>query len=173
MQDNKNIPIPLNIVAILFLLGGLSSAIGMVVRLLDGHIHLDFGVLGIPTYFGLRRFSIGWRIYALVCTWLVLVASPIFFVLGFMVSQPADFTLFGLNAGKVSPLWLTIVSAPLFLLSLWQLRVLTRKDIKRRFYEKETELSGADNPRPCGTSGMSPADPATRAGDTPEASGGI
>ena len=135
MQDRKSIPTALNIVSILFLLGGLSSAIGMTARLLNGHVHLDFGVLGIPTYFGLRRYSRGWRIYALVCIWSVLVASPIVFVMGFVVSQPVDFRIFGMNAGKVSPLWLTIGSLPLFVFSLWQLRVLTREDIRERFYE--------------------------------------
>lgn len=38
---------------------------------------------------------------------------------------------------------------------------------------ESSEQNGPDNPRPCGTSGMSPADPASRAGDMPEASGGI
>ncbi len=42
--------------------------------------------------------------------------------------------------------------------------------IKRR-RRKSTEQTRAANPRPCGTSGMSPADSASRAGDTPEASG--
>ena len=37
----------------------------------------------------------------------------------------------------------------------------------------QSEQSGADNPRPCGTSGMAPADSASRAGALPEASGGI
>jgi len=40
-------------------------------------------------------------------------------------------------------------------------------------WNDKIEQSGPDNPRPCGTSGMSPADSASRAGDMPEASGGI
>lgn len=39
--------------------------------------------------------------------------------------------------------------------------------------QNETEQSGPDNSRPCGTSGISPADSAPRAGDMPEASGSI
>jgi len=37
----------------------------------------------------------------------------------------------------------------------------------------KTEQCGPDNSRPCGTSGISPANSASRAGDTPEASGSI
>lgn len=138
MEDRKDkIPIALNIVAIIFLLGGISSAIGMLIRWLDGQVHIDFGILSIPTYFGLRRFSRGWRIYALVCIWVVLVACPIFFVFGF-VSQPADFSFFGLSTGKVPSFWISIVSVPLFLVSLWELRVLTRSDIRSKFFESRT-----------------------------------
>lgn len=135
MQDRKCIPTALNIVAILFLIGGISSALGMLIRLRDGQLHLDLGILGIPTYFGLRRFSKGWRIYALVCVWFVLVVSPICFVLGFAISQPAHFSLLGLNTGKVSPLWLSIVSVLFFAISLWQLRILTRREIRAKFHE--------------------------------------
>jgi len=139
MQNRKSIPTALNAVAILFLLGGVLSAIEMLARLFHGQVNLNFGILGIPTYFGLRRFSRGWRIYALVCIWFVLVASPILFVLGFTVSQPADFSLFGLKVGKVYTLWLTVVSVPFFLISLWQFRILTRRDIKAKFYESIPE----------------------------------
>lgn len=37
--------------------------------------------------------------------------------------------------------------------------------------KNETEQTDGANPRPCGTSGMSPADSASRAGVMPEASG--
>jgi|GEM_PF-938368 len=42
----------------------------------------------------------------------------------------------------------------------------------RRVIKNHAEQSDAANPRPCGTSGMPPANSASRAGDTPEASGG-
>lgn len=41
------------------------------------------------------------------------------------------------------------------------------------FRPKQIEQSGPDNPRPCGTFGLSPADSASRAGARPKASGGI
>src|SRR5690606_11449062 len=47
------------------------------------------------------------------------------------------------------------------------------RDLRPIEKENEIEQSGPDNPRPCGTFGMSPADSASRAGAMPKASGGI
>ena len=134
MKDHHSIPTSLQIVAVLFLLGGISSVIGMVIRLVSGSIHIDFGFLGIPTYFGLRRLSLGWRTFALVCIWIALIMCPIAFVFGIFFSASTFVELFGVRLASVSPIWLSVVSVPVFLLEFWQYRVLTAPKIRDLFF---------------------------------------
>ena len=137
MNNPRPIPISLQIVALLFLLGGLCSLIGTIIRLTAGFINIDCGFLGIPTYFGLRRLSLGWRTFALVCLWLGLIVSPILFIFGLFSHAPGDATLFGFHFAQVAPIWLSVVSVPMFLLELWQYRVLTHPKIRPLFFETE------------------------------------
>jgi hypothetical protein len=51
-------------------------------------------------------------------------------------------------------------------------RIMRRSPLFNR-RTKITEQCGPDNPRPCGTFGLAPADSAARAGARPKASGGI
>ena len=134
MKENQSIPTALQVVAILFLLGGISSVIGMVIRLVSGSVYIDFGFLGIPTYFGLRRLSLGWRTFALVCIWLALIACPIAFVIGIFYSASTSAEVFGIPFAQVAPIWLSVVSVPIFLLEFWQYRVLTRPQIRALFF---------------------------------------
>ena len=110
MTDDRFIPSTLQIVAVLFLLCGISSVIGMIVRLASGSIYIDFGFLGLPTYFGLRRFSVGWRTFALVCIWVGLIMCPVAFVFGFVGGAPTHFRLFGIRLAEIAPIWLSVVS---------------------------------------------------------------
>ena len=134
--EPREIPRALAIVAIIFLLVGVGAVIGMVVSLLSGNVWFDFDVLGIPTYFGLRRFSRGWRTYALLSSWVAMIFCPIIFLyeLTLTTSTPANFTILGAVVGHVNPVWVSIVCIPIFLLSLWQYRVLTRPDIYALFF---------------------------------------
>jgi hypothetical protein len=134
VKDRSSIPIALQIVALLFLLYGISSVIGMLVRLASGSINIDFGFLGIPTYFGLRRFSIGWRTFALVCIWIGLIMCPLAFVFGIFVSAPTYFKMFGIRIAEIAPLWLSVVSVPIFILEFWQYRVLTSPQVRALFF---------------------------------------
>lgn len=132
MQKAGNIFTSLKIVALLFFLSGIFSVIDMIIRLMSGSVYLNFNVLGIPTYFGLRRFSRGWRTFALVCTWFALILLAVFFVLGLASSRPAYFSPFGIYV-EISAMWFSIVMVSNFLLELWQYRVLTNPEIRDRF----------------------------------------
>jgi hypothetical protein len=133
VKHHRSIPNALQIVAVLFLLGGVCSVIGIVVRLVSGSIHFDLGVFGIPTYFGLRRLSFGCRTFALVCIWIALIVCPIAFIFGICGSAPTSAALFGIRFAQVAPIWLSVVSVPIFLLELWQYRVLTHPQVRALF----------------------------------------
>ena len=134
MSSLRPIPKALAIVAILFLLEGVGSIAKILVKLYSGSVFIDFGVLGIPIFFGLRRFSAGWRTCALLFLWMGLLIAPIMFISGFVVAHSVDSDLCGIPLGKVAPIWGTIISVPLFFLTLWQYRVLTCPDLRARFY---------------------------------------
>ena len=134
MKDHQPIPIALQVVAALFLINGVGTLVGMLVLLASGSVRIDFWVLGIPTFFGLRRFSIGWRTFALVCIWFGLIICPVAFLFGLFGSTPTHFKLFGIRMGQVAPIWLSVASVPMFLFELWQYRVLTRPDIRALFF---------------------------------------
>jgi hypothetical protein len=134
MKKTYQLPSALQLVAVLFLIHGILSAIGIAVRLISGSIYIDLGVLGIPTYFGLRRFSVGWRTFALIWIWITLIACPVLFLVGILLDAPAAIKIFGVNLAQMSPIWLSIVSVPVFVLALWQYRVLTRPQIRALYF---------------------------------------
>ena len=84
-------------------------------------MNFQFYVLGFGIYFGLRRFSTGWRTCALVLIWIQLIVIPVIFVFGASARVPAFYA-----AGCLA--W--------YLLQLWLYRVLTRPDIRNLFYDQ-------------------------------------
>jgi hypothetical protein len=133
MDNSKPIPTSLKIVAALFLLGGICSAIEVLVSLLHGHISINFGVLGLFIGPGLLRLSPGWRTCALVFLWLGMIVVPIAAVLFMTASGPAEFTLFGQKVGPAPKGLGVVIAALAFGLAVWQYRVLTRPDVRRLF----------------------------------------
>jgi hypothetical protein len=135
------IPTALRVVALLHLLGGVLTVAAILVKLTHGRISLDFGVLGIPIYFGLMRFSRGWRTCALVFIWLGILLAPVAFILGLTTHFPAYFQIFGVRLASIRPVWLSVASVFWFLLELWQYRVLTRADIRSLFLQPAPGLA--------------------------------
>jgi len=133
MDENRQIPASLKAVAILFILGGIYSAIEVVVSLMHSHININFGVLGLFIGLGLLRFSRGWRTCALVFLWIAMIGIPIIAILMLGYSQPLDFKVFGQTVGHVSKEFGLAIAVILFLLSFWQYRVLTRPDVRTLF----------------------------------------
>jgi hypothetical protein len=133
MEENRRIPASLKVVATLFILGGICAVIEVLVSLAHSRININFGVLGLfigPGLLALRR---GWRTCGLVFIWIAMIGAPIFVILVLGYPRPLDLILFGQKIGYVSKEVGLIAAAVLFLLSLWQYRVLTRPDVRRLF----------------------------------------
>jgi hypothetical protein len=134
MAQERQIPTALSIVAYLFLVFGVLTAIDMIFRLTRGEIYLDAGILGIWIFAGLRRYSRGWRTCALVVIWIAFIVLPLAIVYALFEGGPAHLEVFGQRVASVSPGWVVVVAALFFPLEIWQYRVLTRPDIYRLFY---------------------------------------
>ncbi len=133
MVSNQPAPLSLKVVAGLFILAGICSAIDVVVSLMHGHISINFGVLGLFIGPGLLRFSRGWRTCALVFLWIALIGVPIVALLFMTARGPLDFKVFGQKVGHVSIGFGLVMAAVAFVLTLWQYRVLNRPDIRKLF----------------------------------------
>jgi len=130
---NQNIPISLKIVAWLFIIQGVFAAIEIVVSLMNNHINLNFGVLGIFIGIGLLNLRNGWRICGLVFIWVALIIAPIIFLLMMTHSGPLDFNVFGQKVGHVHQGVVILPFLALYALILWQRWVLSRPDIRALF----------------------------------------
>jgi hypothetical protein len=121
------------LVAVVFLIDGFAAMAGMAVRLAQGSLVFDFGVLGIPTYFGLMRGSKGWRTWALVTLWLGMLMAPMVAIAGAVARSPAYFAVFGIPIRGPSPGTVCAIAALSFSLQLWQYRTLTRQHVREAF----------------------------------------
>lgn len=127
------IPIRLKVIAILFLLNGIGSAITMLLALFQSGVSIEFGILGIPIFWGLLKLRPGWRTCALVFTWFGLVLLPMFAIWMLFSNGPTYFTLFGLRVMQISRIWPSLGSIIFFTAAIWQYKVLTEPKIKRLF----------------------------------------
>jgi hypothetical protein len=125
----------LRIVAILFLLGGICSAIEIAISLTHNRINFNLGVLGLFICPGLLRRSPGWRTCALVLLWIAMIAIPIISALFIAHPGPLDFKLFGQKIGNVSNEIGICIGLVAFALTLWQYRVLIQPDVRALFTE--------------------------------------
>jgi len=141
-REKAMLPRALRGVAVIQFLAGLAAVVGILVQLTRSHVNIDFNVLGIPICFGLRRLSSGWRICALAVLWPGLLFLPVMFLVGLVQERPAWFGVFGVRLASVPPLWLAIAALPLFVITLWQYRVLTRPDIRPLFLRPGQESAG-------------------------------
>ena len=120
MDNNVKIPLSLKVVAILFILAGISAVIEIVAALAHGRISINFGVLCLFVGPGLVALKRGWRTCALVLVWIGMIGIPVITMLMFGRSGPLDLKVFGQKVGHIS-LWPALVIAVvLFLLTLWQ-----------------------------------------------------
>jgi hypothetical protein len=141
MDEKKSIPVSLTVVAILFILSGITAAIEIVVSLMYNHLNLIFGVLQnlilgilmILIGIGLFGLSRGWRTCALVVNWIAIIGLPILALLIITVRAPLNFKILGQVVGHPTKgLGLLIVGIELAVV-LWVHHVLTRPDIKELF----------------------------------------
>lgn len=125
----------------ILLICGLRAVVGILMRLTANHLILDFGVLGIPIYFGLMRLSSGWRTCALVFLWISMLMALVLFSLGLASHAPAHLQVLGARVASISPVWLSVASIPYLVFMLWQYRVLTRPEIARLFLQPAATLA--------------------------------
>jgi hypothetical protein len=133
-MTQRNIPTPLSVVSYLFLLMGIMSVAEIIGELTSGSFRFDFGVLGIGIFFGLRRYSAGWRRCALWFIWLGMIGLAVAFVYGFLGNGPAFIQVFGKRYADIPVISLTVVATVFFPIGLWMYRVLTRPNIRILFY---------------------------------------
>jgi hypothetical protein len=121
MTDRHEIPTALSVASYVFLGLAIVAVAEMIYHLLSGSLSFQFNILGFWIYFGLRRYSAGWRTCALVLIWIQLIVLPIMLVFSVSDAGPS------LDA---------VADIALFLLELWLYRVLTRPDIRYLFYDQ-------------------------------------
>ena len=137
VEDAVSIPLSLRAVAYLFILGGLGSLAALVISVLTLRPTLDFGFLGIFVGMGLLKLRPVWRTCALIFSSLSLIGGLIFVVL-IALNVEGSLALLGRNidVSWEEPMIRTISLIGLGLLSLipiWQLRVLTRANVRALF----------------------------------------
>ena len=142
---NQSIPISLKIVAWLFIISGVSAAIEIVVSLMNNHINLNFGVLGIFIGIGLFNLRDGWRICGLVFIWIAIILMPIVFLIMLFSSGPLDFSVFGQKVGHVGKGVIIIPGLLFYALILWERWVLSRSDIKGLFQKNQAQQVSGGN----------------------------
>jgi len=134
MDNTTVVPTSLKVVAVLFVLSGICSLIEIVVSLMYDHLNINIGgVLCLFIGLGLLRLSRGWRTCALVFLWIAMIVIPIAVVFFVFASGPIDFKVFGQKVGHVQKELAFVMAAILFVLVVWQYRVLTRPDVRRLF----------------------------------------
>ncbi len=132
-MPQRKLPTVLIVVAILFIIAGVSSAIDMLATLFRGGVKIDFGILNLFVGIGLLKLSRGWRTCGLAFLWIGLIGIPLVAVLFLLSAHRLTLNLFGVPIGYASPLVGIVFAAAIFALFLWQYRVLTRPYIRQLF----------------------------------------
>ncbi|GMV91593.1 MAG: hypothetical protein AMXMBFR82_13710 [Candidatus Hydrogenedentota bacterium] len=141
MPDPQTVPTALRIVATIHLVVGVLAAIKFFVLLSQNTFSIQFGILGIPIYFGLLHYRNGWRICSLVLLWFGMIGLPIIGLIALVSHAPAYFELFGIKVAQIPRILVVFWVIPFFALAVWQYRVLTRADIRVLFEQPGTVTS--------------------------------
>ena len=156
--ERPALPLSLRAVAWFTILVGIGTALTMIVALFHRKLSLNFGVLLIPAGFGLLRRDRGWRTFTLFMLWLGMIGFGAGFVLALVgVGKVSPNSGFGPLRHFQSREMIGVSCAAMFLVELWQYRVLTRPVVRRLFGLIETrERSGDGRGRGAGPGGSSP-----------------
>ena len=132
----KKIPLSLKIVTMIFILEGAHSMVELFKTLTSDYHNINFIIAGILIGPGLLTLRNGWRIIALVFLWLVMISIAVI-TLGILVqTSTPDIIIFCLKTENISEELNTAIAALLFIVSIWQYRVLKQSDIHKLFTEK-------------------------------------
>ena len=127
-MNTRDNPLSLRIVAGLFVLAGLLTVVDIVVKLFHDHLDLNLMLLCLWIGPGLLRHSPTWRKWALAILWFSFFALSLLILLA-LLRSPLDFKIFGYPTAPVPTIPTLLFLLALFLLTLWQYRVLIRPDI--------------------------------------------
>ncbi len=136
---HQSLPFSLKVVAVIFILVGISAAIEMLVSFMRSQINIDLKVLGIFVGLGLFGLNRGWRTCALFFTWFGLITVPIIGILFLSSSGPFELGIIGLKVGYASKGLGVAFAVILLVYTLWQYHVLTRSDVRSLFMAKVGE----------------------------------
>lgn len=133
VYEKPVVPTCLKVVAWLFIIGGVIAVIEIIVSLMNNHININLGVLGIFIGLGLLKLRSGWRTCGLVFIWIALVVLPVCGILAIANPSGIHYKIMGQNAGSAPlPIALGVVVF-VFCVALWEYKVLTRGDIREMF----------------------------------------
>jgi hypothetical protein len=127
------IPTQLKLVAWIFILGGISAAIEILIEASNGRANLNFGILGVFIGIGLLRLRPGWRTLALFFLVITLAFIPVLSVLALSTPGSLDFKIFGQKVAALSPPLFFTLLAVFFIFTFWQFRVLVRPNVRAMF----------------------------------------
>jgi len=131
-KNKTDNPQSLRIVAGLFILSGIITAIEIAFSLAHGHLNLNLGILSLWIGPGLLRHDRDWRNWAIIFLWIGMICIPAILIFGCIHGNP-QIELFGTPASKSWNIPIFIYLAASFILDIWQYRVLTRPEIKALF----------------------------------------
>lgn len=130
MSDSK----ALRIVAVLFLLTGISACIEFVLSFGQNRIFVPWGVLGFFIYPSLLAYRRSWRTVALVLLWIALILIPLGPIIAIFTGASTYIEFLGFRILQVPLLVFLVWTAILWLFNFWQYRVLIRPSIRMRFF---------------------------------------
>ena len=125
--------VSLIIVAILFVMMGVLSAVGMVEKIMAGSLFVNFDFLGLLIGPGLLRRKQGWRTCALVFIWISMILGPIIAAVFMYLGGPLDLTIFGRKIGQAPVAVGVGIGVAVFVVNFWMFRVLVRPDVRAYF----------------------------------------
>ena len=134
MHESQRYPLSLKIVAFLFMICGIFSAMEVFIALMRGRISFNIGVLGLFIGWGLLQLNRGWRTCALVFLWIGMMGYA-FAAMAFLFGGDGAMfiDLFGVKI-EDAPMELGLAVATIgFVIAFWPYRVLTRPGIRDLF----------------------------------------
>ena len=133
MKIDSRVPMSLKIVAGLYILAGVHSLWQMISSISNSSFSINIGFIALFVGYGLLKLKNGWRKAALILSWLMFVMMGIITIVLTSYQDSVNFTMFGDSVGNVPKIYGFIIIAVIFLVVLWQYRILTNKEIKKLF----------------------------------------
>jgi sterol desaturase/sphingolipid hydroxylase (fatty acid hydroxylase superfamily) len=133
-MNNDGNPTPLRIVAGMFIFSGICIAADIVISLFHGNVNINLGILSLWIGPGLLKHNRGWRDWALIFLWFGIIGAPVLLFIACVYDMDSTQTkILGIQIGNIPNALIFVYIAAIFLLDIWQYRVLTRPDIKALF----------------------------------------